>query len=114
MQILGLSPRAIEAGRRFFAEHPTIEITVLREADMRTPLVAFDSGVCAKCGYTWHADRLFQDTLAEGLRETGEEMPRGQLPADFVKAIRITHAWDQASRSVYCGGELRIGALAPA
>lgn len=106
MQILGFSPRVYEGVSEFFATHPVTEIKVRRAADMASPCVPIGSGVCQKCGFYWRADKLFVDTLADAIKGLGEEMPRGTLPSDFLEAIEVTHAWDQASRSRYCGGRL--------
>ena len=100
------SPAVYAGVRKFFAEHPTVEITMLREANMAGPCVRLGTAVCGKCGTRVELGKLFKDTLSQGLSALGEEMPSGALPADFLQAVRITHAWDQASRSVYCGGEM--------
>lgn len=104
MQILGFSPRVYAEVRRFFAEHPVVEIKVRRDADMGSTPVSVVGGNCQRCGWEYKAGKLFVDTLAKGMNELGEELPRGTLPSDFLQAVELRHAYDQASRSVYCGG----------
>src|SRR3990167_7349233 len=110
MPAFTFSPRVYAGVRKFFAEHPTVEITMLREANMASPCVRLGTAVCGKCGTRVELGKLFKDTLRKGLSALGEEIPSGALPADFLQAVRITHAWDQASRSVYCGGEMAFEA----
>ena len=106
MPTFTLSPAVYAGVRKFFAEHPTVSVTMLREANMASPCVKLGTAVCGKCGARVELGKIFKDTLRQGLSAMGEEMPPGALPADFLQAVRITHAWDQASRSVYCGGEM--------
>lgn len=108
MQILGFSPRVYEEARRFFKEHPVVEIKVLRAADMSSPCVPLGNGVCDKCGDRIILGRVFADALADNLKAMGEEMPRGQLPSDYLQAREVRHCWDQASRSRYCGGVIEF------
>jgi hypothetical protein len=108
MQVLGFSPRVRAEVGRFLAEHPVIEIKVLRAADMGSRPAALDGGTCQECGWEWKAGKLFTETLSIGMEQIGEELPAGTLPADFMDSIAVTHAWDQASRSHYCGGRLSL------
>ena len=108
IEIKSFSPAVFKGVREFFASHPVVEMEVLRDANMGSKLVRVAGGVCEVCGYEWTAGPLFIQALQGELQNVGEEMPSGTLPSDFIKAIRLTHAWDQASRSVYCGGHLRL------
>lgn len=106
MQIQGFAPRVYKTVQAFFKERPVIEIKVRRAADFGSPPVYLASGVCERCGWTWTPDRVYVDTMAESFRALGEEMPRGHLPSDYLDAIEWRHAWDQQSRSEYCGGRI--------
>lgn len=94
-----LSKEAIEAGRKFFAEHPVFEMEQLREIAVEGPggeMIRVVEGRCQKCGFTLSpADNPM---LEEG----------AFWPADTLKAVKLTHAWDRDTRSKYCGGEFRL------
>lgn len=96
--ITQFSRRAMEAARRFFEEHPVFEMEQLREVTMEGPggeLVRVLKCRCLACGFELAPD--------------GNPMFGGKeaiWPADALKAIKMTHAWDQASRSKYCGGHV--------
>jgi len=107
MQILGFSPRVLEAGREFLAEHPVIEIKVQRAADFGSQPVYLAGGLCEECGWTWSPDKVYLDALSQGFWG-GEELMKGYLPRDYLESIEWTHAWDQASRSHYCGGHIAL------
>lgn len=111
MQIKGFSPRVLEAGRKFLSEHPVIEIKVRRAADFGSPPVYLAGGICEECGWTWTPDRIYVDAMAASLSVMGEELPKGMLPRDYLESIEWTHAWDQASRSWYCGGWIALCTL---
>ena len=106
MQILSLSPRVLAEGRRFFKSHPVITLKVIRAADFDSPTVFLHSFACTKCNWTWLVDKLYVEVMAKGLGAIGEELPLGHLPTDYLASIEYTHAWDQQSRSIYCGGRL--------
>lgn len=113
MQIISFSPRVFETVQRFFREHPVIEIKVRRAADFASAPVFLSGGICERCGWTWSPDRVYVDSMAESLKGLGEELPRGTLPGDYLDAIAWRHAWDQESRSKYCGGRIALS-TAPA
>lgn len=108
MQIIGFSPRVYEEVQRFFREHPVIEIKVKRAADFGSQPVRLTGGVCQVCGWEWEPDKVYVDKMSESLNALGEELPRGKLPEDYLEAIEWTHAWDQDSRSKYCGGHIAL------
>ena len=96
MPSLRLEPHVYEAARQFFEEHPVFEMEQLREINAEgSPLVRVLEGRCMKCGFA--------------LRPDGNPMLQGDNAvwvADTLQAVRMTHAWDQASRSAYCGGRI--------
>lgn len=98
MEVLGFSPRVFEEVRAFFESRPVFEMEQLREIAVEGPggeLVRVTAGRCLKCGFE----------LASG----DNPMLDGQgalWPADTLRAVRMTHAWDQASRSFRCGGSI--------
>lgn len=104
--MLGYSPRVYEGVRSFFNSHPVIEMHVRREADFASQPVAVPDLQCERCGFRARVTDEIREAVTKDLRVRGEEMPRGTLPADFFNAVEFTHAWDQQSRSVYCGGQL--------
>ena len=108
MQILGFSPRVYAEVRKFFAEHPVIQVKVRRAADFASPAVYLGAGVCERCGWEWKPTKMYVNLMAESLSSLGEELPKGYLPGDFIEAVEWTHAWDQASRSHYCGGRIAL------
>ena len=95
MPSLRLEPHVYEAARQFFEEHPVFEMEQLREINAEgSPLVRVLEGRCMKCGFA--------------LEPAGNPMFAGGnvWVADTLNAVRLTHAWDQASRSEYCGGQI--------
>lgn len=112
IQIKSFSPRVYEAARKFFNEdYPVFRVKVLRAGNMGSPLVQVHGWQCESCGWRMSASMLFDiftETLDKELQKQGEEMPRGTLPADMIEAIEITHAYDIATRSVYCGGRMTL------
>lgn len=112
MQIQGFSPRVYETVRTFMREHPVIEIKVRRAADFASQPVALTGGVCDACGWQWRPDKVYVNAMADSLSALGDELPRGMLPGDYIESIEWTHGWDQASRSHYCGGRIRLATAA--
>jgi hypothetical protein len=112
IEIKGFSPRVYAAARRFFnEERPVFRVKALRAGDMASPLVKVGGWRCEACDWQLAASLLFdvyEHALDRELGKLGEEMPRGTLPADMIEAIEITHAYDLASRSVYCGGKMEV------
>lgn len=98
MEIRDFSPEVFRQAREFFAAHPVFEMVQLREIAVEGPggeLVQVLKGTCTKCGFE--------------LAPADNPMLEGQgamWPADTLKATRLTHAWDQATRSTYCGGRV--------
>lgn len=95
--ITGFSPRVFEEVQRFFEAHPVFEMEQLREIAIEGPggeMVRVVKAHCLKCGFD----------LAPGDNPMHEMGP--MWPADTLRAVRFTHAWDQASRSEYCGGQV--------
>lgn len=113
MRIIGFSPETFQGVRKFFKEHPVIQIQVIREANLASDCVTLLGGKCAKCGWEWTPDKIFLEALSTNLQSIGEEMPIGSLPVDFFKSIKVIHAWDQKSRSQYCGGRLNLQVESP-
>lgn len=96
--ITGFSPRVFDEVRKFFAAHPVFEMTQTQEIALEGPggeMVRVVKATCKKCGFE----------LAPGDNPMLEE--QGAVwPASTVRSVRFTHAWDQTSRSVYCGGQV--------
>lgn len=108
IEIKGFHPRVFAAVQEWFKDHPVVELTILRDADMGSRLVRIDGGVCEDCGWQWTAGPIFVKALQDELNKLGEEMPAGHLPGDFIKSIRLNHAYDQQNRKDYCGGMMRL------
>ena len=96
--ILGWSPRVFEEVQRFFREHPVFEMEQTREIAVEGPggeLVRVTKARCLKCGYAQAPD---DNPMLDG---------QGPLwPADTLRAVRFTHAYNRASRARYCGGAI--------
>lgn len=96
--ITGFAPRVFEQVREFFAAHPVFEMQQICEIAVEGPggeLVQVVKATCTKCG--------FELAPAENPMLDGQG---AYWPASTVKSVRFTHAWDQASRSKYCGGQV--------
>jgi len=100
MPELSLSPRAIKEAAEWFKNHPVVTLKQIREIQLEGEggeLEEVEAAVCTKCGFELVPD---SNPMFEGQNR--------YWPKGVKTAVYLTHAFDQATRKVYCGGHMLL------